>query len=400
MGNGYYLPSMIRPADQTFEGGAFHPALETGRASGTLSFTTSAVHFKSGRGNVDLPLLGMKVALGGANDRLIFFTHPDQPQASFHTADHAVLNHPALANRSDLKAQLNQVRTRKRIAAAILLSIFCLLIGGIVSLVMFKDRLVKAAAGTLPVEWEIKLGDKLYDQVASGKRMVEDPEVQAQLKKITDPLLAGIKNSRYPMKFHIVEDPTLNAFAIPGGNVVIHSGLLLAADRPEEVAGVLAHEIAHVTQRHSFRGVISSLGLFIVLQAFIGDASSLLAVIANNGAFLVDRKFSRDFEREADDTGWSYLVQANVNPRGMIDFFQKMEAEERKMMEKLPTGGAETALSIISTHPGTQERMDVLEAKWKKLPVKTDYHKFELNYSEFKDTLRSRLHSAPNEKGN
>jgi predicted Zn-dependent protease len=195
-----------------------------------------------------------------------------------------------------------------------------------------------------------------------------------------------------------VEDTTLNAFAMPGGNVVIHSGLLLAADRSEEVAGVLAHEIAHVTQRHGFRSIISSLGLYQVLQLFIGDATGLLAVLANNSAFLIDRKFSRDFEREADNTGWEYLMRANIEPTGMIDFFKKVQIEEKKQLEQLHAQGADKVLSFISTHPGTDERISSLEARWQKVQTKTGFHRFDLNYSEFKDSLRTKLHSEPEQK--
>ena len=144
------------------------------------------------------------------------------------------------------------------------------------------------------------------------------------------------------------------------------------------------------------RAVISSVGLYAVLQAFVGDATSLLAVIANNSAFLIDRKFSRDFEREADNGGWDALVNANLDPRGMIEFFKKMEEEERKS----PAGAAAGALSWVSTHPATDQRLEALEARWQRLPKKTGFRKIELNYAAFKDSLRARLSSAPNPERN
>jgi predicted Zn-dependent protease len=193
----------------------------------------------------------------------------------------------------------------------------------------------------------------------------------------------------------------LNAFAMPGGNVVIHSGLLMAADSPEEVAGVLGHEIAHVTQRHSIRSIISSAGLFLVLQTMVGDVTGIVGVLANNSAFLLDRKFSRDFEREADNHGWDYLLAANIKPEGMIVFFTKMQAEEKRMREKMKEATSidvdPSSLEILSTHPATDERMKNLQAKWDKLEKKTGYRTFDLNYTAFKDSLRSKLHSAEKE---
>jgi len=311
---------MSNPAAQPkaeFEGGAFHPHLEKGRASGTVRLTAAAVLFESPKGGFELPLEGLKVALGGANDRLLFFTHPSWPEATIHTADHAILAHPALAGQKAMAAQVGTVRRKKRVALAVLLSVVFVLAGAILGLILSKDLLVKAAANSIPVDWEVKLGDKLFDQVSHSKRLLREPALNTQFAELTTPLVKGIPDSRFPLEFHLIEDPTLNAFAMPGGHVVVHSGLLLAAKSPEEVAGVLAHEIAHVTKRHGFRSVLSSAGLYLLLQFFIGDASSLLATIADNSAFLLDRKFSRDFEREADDAGWNYLVQADIEPGGI-----------------------------------------------------------------------------------
>jgi predicted Zn-dependent protease len=382
-----------------YEGGAFHPTLENGRASGFLQLTAAGVRFESDRGTITLPLDGLKVELGGASDRVLFFKHASEPKGTIHTSDHRILEDPVLRSHPELISQVGVVRKKKRMAWVVLLSVVGVLLGLVVALVLSKDRIVAAVAGAVPTDWEVKLGDKIFEQLMTSRRKVDDPELNRQLAIITEPLLRGIKDSRYPFKFHIVEDPTLNAFAVPGGNVVIHSGLLLASDRPEEVAGVLAHEIAHVTRRHGFRSVVSSLGLYQILGAFIGDASGLLAVLANNGAFLLDRKFSRDFEREADLQGWEYLMRANVEPRGMIEFFRKMQLEEKKMTDPLPVEGAESALEIVSTHPATAERLQSLQAKWEAVETKTGFYKFQLNYPEFKDRLRSRLHSAPATKG-
>lgn len=380
------------------EAGAFHPELEHGRASGTLHLNPAGVHFESSKGSASLPLEGLRISLGGANDRLIFFQHANQPHVTFHTPDHSILNDPVLAGHPELIAQIGRVRNKKRVAWAILLSVIGIFIASIVGLVLAKDRIVNGVASAIPTEWEIKLGDTVFQQLMLTRHEIKDPALEAQLKQITAPLVAGIKDSRYPLKFHIIEDASLNAFALPGGNVVVHSGLLLAADKPEEVAGVLAHEIAHVTRRHGFRGIISSLGLYQILQAFLGDASGILAVLANNSAFLIDRKFSRDFEREADSTGWDYLLRANIEPEGMIEFFKKLQAEEKKQLEQIHASGAETALSFLSTHPGTDERLRSLQAKWEKVRTKTGFHKFDLNYATFKDNLRAELHSAPEQK--
>ena len=125
------------------------------------------------------------------------------------------------------------------------------------------------------------------------------------------------------MEFFIIEADEVNAFALPGGKIVIHSGLLTRAESWEEVAGVLSHEIAHVTQRHHIRGVISKLGVFTIVSFLIGDGTAVAATISEMGGQLESLAYSRSFEKEADNKGWDFLEQANINPEGMIVFFQK-----------------------------------------------------------------------------
>jgi predicted Zn-dependent protease len=150
----------------------------------------------------------------------------------------------------------------------------------------------------------------------------------------------------------VIDDTGLNAFAIPGGHVFIHTGLLQVVGRPEELAGVMAHEMAHVTQRHAFRKLIESSGLYLIVQYLFGDATGITAAIANSSELLVRQKYSRDFEREADDVGWSYLQQGDIDPRGMIDFFEKMKVEEAKSPD-----GSGAAGDLFSSHPGTEDRI-------------------------------------------
>ena len=340
-----------------------------------------------------LPLTGLQLALGGASDGLIFFTHPSLPQTTVHTADHAILDHPVILGTPPLAAQRAQIRTRKRVGTARLLSVAGALVLALVALVLSRSWFVKMAAAAVPVSFEISAGDRLFEQMMTSKKVVKNAEIDAQLKRITDPLLAGILDRRYPFTFHVIEDPALNAFALPGGHVVLHTGLLLAADRAEEVAGVLAHEIAHVTGRHGIRNIVASAGLYLALSAVVGDASGLLAVLADNSAFLLDRKFTRDFEREADNGGWDYLVSGGIDPAGMVSFFETMEREEQKELEKIPMGGVAKALEIVSTHPATRERITRLKDKLHTRGPAAEPRKITLDYTAFKASVRASLHS-------
>lgn len=382
------------PHDRLFEGGAFHPTLSGGRGSGVIQLSGADVRFESEAGEVVLPLAGLQIALGGASDRLIFLTHPSLPQTTVHTADHTLLDHPVIVGTPALAAQRAKIRTTKRTTAVVLFSVAGALVLAVAALVMSRGWFVKMAAAAVPVSFEVSAGEKLFEQMMISKKVVKNAAVDAQLKQITDPLLAGIPDQRYPFTFHVIEDPALNAFAMPGGHVVLHSGLLLAADRAEEVAGVLAHEIAHVTGRHSIRNIIASAGLYLALSAVVGDASGILAVLSDNSAFLLDRKFTRDFEREADHVGWDYLVRARIDPAGMVSFFEKMEREEKKQLEKLPVGGGVArALEIVGTHPATRERIARLAEKLRARGPAAVPGKIPLHYPTFKAAVRASLHA-------
>ena len=370
-----------------FAARAFHPDLPGPGTTGLLRIASTTVRFESGAFVLELPINGLKIELGGSNQEQIFFSHPSKPQAAIHTADRSILTHPLLANHAPLVAQGKKLQSSRRVALT-----FCLLfVGGLIAAIMAlwlaKDRMVRSAANAVPVEWETTAGETIFTQITALQRPLTNAELEADLRKITTPLLAGIADERYPFEFHIVADETVNAFAIPGGNVVIHTGLLLAADSAEEVAGVLAHEIAHVTKRHGVRNIISSAGLSALLQTFFGDTTTLVGVVANNSAMLMDRKFSREFEREADDAGWNYLLAARIRPVGMITFFEKLLDQERK------AGGAAmpgSVMAAVSTHPATQERIDNLRGRLARLPG-GDYRAIELDYAAFKERLEMAL---------
>lgn len=389
-------------AESTFEGGAFHPDLPAGRGSGEVGFGMDAVQFRgsSDHGSFELPVDGLRLESGGAGDRLVFFKHPDHPKAVIHTADRRVLDHPMLMQNAGLARQRAQVRNQRHIARSVLVGVVGTLIGVLALLYGFRHEVVKSAARAVPASWEVQAGDALFKQIMASERLITDPRIAADLEKITGPLVAAISDTRYPLKFHVIENPTMNAFAIPGGHVVLHTGLLLAAESPEEVAGVLAHEIAHVTQRHGVRGILSSAGTFILLQTLVGDVTGLAAVLTENSSFLLSRRFSRDFEREADDHGWQYLLHADIRPDGMIRFFQRLyEIEKRldaRLKEVVPVDAGD-AMQLASTHPATGERIAALQARWHKLPTTRTWQEFDLNYGEFREKIRANLHSSASE---
>lgn len=340
-----------------YRANAFHAGASSPTLTGKLYVARNGLRFETESGNVELPFAGLRIRLGGHNAEQVFFEHPQHPAWSVYTAEREILRHDALSQNGALSDQIRKLQNRRGLGKpmaflGVLVLLFVLLIAALISA---KGRLVRHLAFQVPVAWETNLGNSLFEQVKHQGKIVADPRLETKLNAVTARLLPGIAHSGYSFQFHILDDTNVNAFALPGGNVVVLTGLLNAAQRPEEIAGVLAHEIAHVTERHGFRKIIDTAGLYLVVQTLFGDASGITAVIANSSEFLLRQKYSRDFEREADDVGWQYLVAAKIDPRGMTDFFRTL-LESEKAGVTLP--------GLLSTHPTTKERIRRLEAKW------------------------------------
>ncbi len=150
---------------------------------------------------------------------------------------------------------------------------------------------------------------------------------------------------------------------MPGGHIVITTALLRLADRPEELLGVIAHEMAHITQHHHARKIISAAGPVVIFGIFLHSRDQTLDVLSSGSGLLVTQGFSQEYELEADDFGWKYLVSANIDPRGMIDMFKKLKAfdAQSKTGNLLPLA--------FSSHPALDKRIARLERRWEKLPT-------------------------------
>lgn len=361
-----------------WQGGAMGDQVSGGRVSGELGIEFDRLVSIDGQTRHELPLAGLRFRLGGANHSLVLFEHPAHPGLTLFTRGHAVLAHPSLHTPA-FAADLAAARSAKRGSGLLLgaiLAIFGLLLLG---LWMARDPLVAGLAKAVPRDWEAKAGDLAFKQLSVQAKFIEDKALLADFKTLAKPLLAVQPADAPEFQFHIADDGVLNAFALPGGHVILNRGLILGAKRPEEVLGVLAHELVHVTGRHSVRQIIKSAGIFALVQFILGDVSGVLAVLLSDGTYLLSMKHSRDFEREADNVGWDLLLQAGVDPRGMAEFFAKLKIDQAKS----PLASAEKALALIGTHPSLDERIERLKDAEKTLknrafkPIQFDWRSFQ-----------------------
>lgn len=257
----------------------------------------------------------------------------------------------ALAKKVQGAAPITRARadgTTRAWIYALVWIIFVLPVIALAAVIWQHDRIAAWAVSHIPPEQERKLGAMVFAQQKSKLKLVEGKPLE-MVREIGAKLTKG---SPYQYEFYVAEDKMVNAYAMPGGFVVMHSGLLQLAGSAEEVAGVLAHEVMHVEKRHSLKAMAKSLGLAATLSLVLGDLGGL----ASLGGDLVGLKFSRDHELEADREGLKTLVAAGLAPQGMAAFFRKMAAQEK------------LDLGFLSTHPGSEERFAAIDAAINALP--------------------------------
>ncbi len=219
---------------------------------------------------------------------------------------------------------------------------------------------------------ERRLGQQIMLEIRRDPAYLDDAEIAAYIDQVGQRLAARAEGARQPFEFFVVRDSMLNAFALPGGYVGVHSGLVLAARSESELAGVLAHEISHVTQSHLARRfgkqsesqMVSLLSLAVaVLAARSSPDVAVGAALAGQAAGVQQQiNYSRDFEREADRLGLDLMEKGGYDTRGMASFFERMLQFGRIYENNAP--------GYLRTHPMTTERITDMENRIAQRPYK------------------------------
>ena len=235
-------------------------------------------------------------------------------------------------------------------------------------LLVNMDILSGVIARQIPAAWEAELGESTLPGLRDENALMDKDRSDRLLSPLVNPLVSTVSNNRYDFDFNIINNAELNAFALPGGYVVIHSGLILTADSAEELLGVLAHEISHVTEQHGIKNIIGSAGIYLILSALLGDLTGILGTITSASYLLLNQSYSRRFESDADQKGHDLLVAAGINPRGLGSFFEKLIEEEQKLLEMIESDETrslvERSLGFLSSHPATGDRIENLRDMW------------------------------------
>jgi beta-barrel assembly-enhancing protease len=239
------------------------------------------------------------------------------------------------------------------------------------------------------LEKQISMGKAYSEQVESTSKLITDPQINEYVNRVGQNLVRN-SDAQVPFTIKVIDTDDINAFALPGGFFYVDSGLILAADDEAELAGVMAHEIAHVAACHAAREMsrgqlmnLASIPLIFV-GGGIGYAVQSLAGFAVPMGFL---KFTRSFESDADFLGVEYLYKAGYDPQALTAFFEKVKA-----MEKQRPG---TLAKAFDTHPQTPDRIEKTQKEINTLlPARMEY---KLDTSEFED-IKARLTEIENRR--
>ena len=329
----------------------FAPGLAPAGEAATLTFVGASLRITLRDRHWSMPAERLRLVRGGFDGGQWTLTWDTVagPASAHLPADlaEAWLAQAAPAALSDALASARQRgRTRRRRFAGALA-----LVAGVALLPVFLlglfwlngDRVVGWVADRVDVSQETRLGELAWAQMRPSRKVIDGGPALAMVVSLGDRLTQG---SAYRYRWFLVDNPEINAFALPGGVVVVHTGLIRAADSAEEVAGVLAHEVQHVELRHSLKNLLHGLGWRAVLALAMGDVSG--GAWAGLAEHLGGLAYGRDLEREADLGGLAALRRAGIAPHGMVSFFAKLAAREGARPE------------FLSSHPASAARMQAL----------------------------------------
>jgi beta-barrel assembly-enhancing protease len=239
------------------------------------------------------------------------------------------------------------------------------------------------------IETDMKMGKQYAQMVDSSSKLISDPIVTEYVNRIGQNIVRN-SDAQVPFTFKVIDSDVVNAFSLPGGFVYVNSGTILAADEEAELAGVMAHEIAHVCARHATRQMTRSqyAGIATIPLIFVGGGLGYAVYEASGlGLPIAFMSFQRGFEAEADYLGLQYDYKTGYDPQAFISFFEKVEAQEKRkpgFMDK-----------TFASHPQTPDRIEASQKEISTiLPARPEYI---VDTSEFED-VKARLASIENRR--
>ncbi|MBI1820907.1 MAG: M48 family metallopeptidase [Nitrospirae bacterium] len=224
---------------------------------------------------------------------------------------------------------------------------------------------ILTAAKFVPVSWEEQYGRSIVEGFAAPEDYCKDRRLMTVLDSVLKDLSDSIPNNPYHFHLKIVNDKIVNAFALPGGIIIVFSGLLEETDSPDEFAGVLAHEIQHIVRHHSTREILRQASTSFLVSSLTGHFGNDSTFSLRGVRMLETLHYDRKLEEEADREGMKLLVSAKYQPEAMIRMFEKFEKGK---------SDRDPILTFLSTHPATENRIKNLKELMNQLTAQPVIH--------------------------
>lgn len=201
----------------------------------------------------------------------------------------------------------------------------------------------------LSIEQENRLGDFVLDGIVSKENRIQSNAVDSVIQAIEDRFLLKNDPELSNIKIVVMESSQVNAFALPGNNLVILSGLIDFCESPEEMAGVLAHELGHIKERHVLKSLTKQLGISVLTHLIFNKNTDLINELTRK---IIGTGFSREFEEKADQFAVKKMVESKIQPKHLSDFLLRMQLRFSK---------PESEIEFLSTHPSNEDRIKSIE---------------------------------------
>ena len=371
---------MYGPAE--FEGGVFSDEIDGGRASATIELSTSGMVALTSTGQrFGILYRDCQLDIGGATGRIVFCRTPDRKLTIF-CEDRRFPAALDMESGGELAEQLSAVRGQRFtegvrwrvwLLGMAIVSVLCL-IGGYYALI----AIAKASIVAVPVSVDTKIGKLALESLELEGTRVTDKVIVDAVQEMVSRLEPHSELKGLTFEVRVMDSPEVNAFCLPGGKMVVYTGLLKKAKTAEQVAGVLSHEMAHAIKRHGLQRITESLGIVVAIELMIGDVGGLVAIGVELGKSAALTSYSRELETEADIVGVQLLHAAAIDPLELAGFFELLKDEGND----LPA-----AMRWLSTHPEHEARIATVRGALAKLGAQ-EYRPLAIDWDDVQQHLK------------
>ena len=371
---------MYGPAE--FEGGVFSDEIDGGRASATIELSTSGMVALTSTGQrFGILYRDCQLDIGGATGRMVFCRTSDRKLTIF-CEDRRFPAALDMESGGELAEQFSSVRGQRLsegirwrmwLLGMAIVSVLCL-IGGYYALI----AIAKASIVAVPVSVDTKIGKLALESLELEGTRVTDKVVVDAVQEMVSRLEPHSELKGLTFEVRVMDSPEVNAFCLPGGKMVVYTGLLKKAKTAEQVAGVLSHEMAHAIKRHGLQRITESLGIVVAIELMIGDVGGLVAIGVELGKSAALTSYSREHEIEADLVGVRMLHAAALDPLELAGFFELLIDEGND----LPA-----AMRCLSTHPEHEARFATVRGALAKLGAQ-QYRPLAIDWDDVQQHLK------------